>query len=122
MHKKIQISESELPLMKALWQKGPCTSPELFEGMDKNPSTLKTLLGRLVDKGAVEAQPVNSRTYRYTARLTQQEYIRSARKSFLQTVFDGSREKLLMNFITEEHVTRQDLEQLLQQIDEEDPL
>ncbi len=120
MHKKIHISDSELPIMKSLWRKGPCTSPELFEGMDKNASTLKTLLGRLVDKGAVEARPISSRTYCYAAILTQEEYIRNARKSFLHTVFDDSREKLLLNFITEEHVTREDLERLMQLIDEEE--
>ncbi len=120
MQKKINIGDSELPILKALWQKGPCTSPEIFEGMDKNPSTLKTLLGRLVEKGAVEAQPINSRTYRYRALLTEDEYIRSARRSFLRTVFDGSREKMLMNFVTEEHVTKEDLQRLMQLIDDKE--
>lgn len=120
MPKKIRISESELPIMKALWQKGPCTSPELFAGMDKNPSTLKTLLGRLVEKGAVAAEPVNSRTYCYRALLSEQEYIRNARRSFLHTVFDGSREKMLMNFVTEESVTKEDLQRLIQLIDDKE--
>lgn len=120
MHKKTHVSDSELPILKALWQKGPCTSPELFEGMNKNASTLKTMLWRLVDKGVVEARPINSRTYCYAAVLTQEEYIRNARKSFLHTVFDDSREKLLLNFIREENVTREDLERLMQRIEEDE--
>lgn len=120
MQKKIHISDSELPILKALWQKGPCTSPEIFEGMNKNSSTLKTLLGRLVDKGAVAAEPLNSRTYCYRALVSEEEYIRSARHSFLHTVFDGSREKMLMNFVTEEHVTKEDLQRLMQLIDDKE--
>lgn len=120
MAKKINVGDSELPIMKVLWEKGPCTSPEIFEGMEKNISTLKTLLKRLVDKGAVKAEEINSRNYRYRAVLTEKEYIRSARKSFLQTVFDGSKEKLLLNFVKEEHVTREDLEKLMSMIDKEE--
>lgn len=117
--KKIHIGDSELPIMQALWEKGPCTSPEIFEGMDKNISTLKTLLKRLVDKGAVRAEEINSRTYKYVPVITEQEYIANARKSFVQTVFGGSREKMLLNFIKEENVTREDLERLMDMIDEE---
>lgn len=117
--KKIHIGDSELPIMQALWEKGPCTSPEIFEGMDKNISTLKTLLKRLVDKGAIRAEEINSRTYKYVPVITEQEYIANARKSFVQTVFGGSREKMLLNFIKEENVTREDLERLMDMIDEE---
>lgn len=117
--KKIHIGDSELPIMQVLWEKGPCTSPEIFEGMDKNISTLKTLLKRLVDKGAVRAEEINTRTYRYVPIITEQEYITNARKSFVQTVFGGSREKMLLNFIKEEKVTREDLERLMDMIDEE---
>lgn len=119
MQKKIQISDSELPIMQALWKKGPCTSPEIFDVMDKNASTLKTLLKRLVDKGAVKAEEINSRNYRYAASVTEEEYVRSARKNFLQTVFGGSREKLLLNFVKEEHVTKEELQSLMDLIEEE---
>ena len=119
MNRKIRIGESELPIMKSLWEKGPCTSPEIFEGMDKNISTLKTLLKRLVDKGAIRAEEINSRTYRYIPAITEQEYIANARKSFLQTFFGGSSEKMLLNFIKEENITREDLQRLMNMIDEE---
>lgn len=119
MAKKIRIGERELVLMKALWEKGPCTSPELFAGMDDNVSTLKTMLKRLVDKGAVKAEEYIPRNYLYSAVLTEDEYIRNARKSFLQTVFDGSKEKMLLNFVKEEHVTKEELQNLLDLIEED---
>ena len=120
MKNKIKIADSELPIMKVLWQNGKLTSPEIFSHLEGNVSTLKTLLKRLVDKGAVEAEEINSRTYRYHAKVTEDEYIRQERRGFLQKLFDGSKEKMLLNFVKEEQITRADLEKLMDIIDEED--
>lgn len=119
MKKQISIADAELPIMKVLWEKDNLTSPEIFADMEGNKSTLKTLLKRLVEKGAVKAIEINSRTYRYSAVISEEEYISRERTGFLQKVFDGSREKLLLNFVKEENITRDDLKKLLQMIEEE---
>ncbi|HHV09403.1 MAG TPA: BlaI/MecI/CopY family transcriptional regulator [Clostridiales bacterium] len=119
MKKQIQIADAELPIMKVLWDKGDLTSPEIFADMDGNKSTLKTLLQRLVAKGAVKATEVNSRTYRYSPIITREEYTNATRKSFIQKVFDGSSEKMLLNFVKEEKISREDLQRLLDIIEEE---
>ena len=119
MKKNISIADSELPIMKVLWEKGTLTSPQIFEKMEGNKSTLKTLLQRLVTKGAVTAQENTSRTYLYTAAITQQEYINSERKSFLQKAFDGSAKKMLLNFVQEEKITKKELQQLMDMIQED---
>ncbi|MBR5806720.1 MAG: BlaI/MecI/CopY family transcriptional regulator [Oscillospiraceae bacterium] len=118
MKKNITIADSELPIMKILWEKGTLTSPQIFENMHGNKSTLKTLLQRLVTKGAVTAKENTSRTYLYTAAVTQQEYINSERKSFLQKAFDGSAKKMLLNFVQEEKITKEELQQLIDMIEE----
>lgn len=119
MKKNISIADSELPIMKVLWEKGTLASPQIFENMPGNKSTLKTLLQRLVAKGAVTAQENTSRTYLYTAAITQQEYINSERKSFLQKAFDGSAKKMLLNFVQEEKITKEELQQLMDMIQED---
>lgn len=119
MNEKINIANSELPIMKVLWEEDNLTSPEIFEHLDGNISTLKTLLKRLVDKGFVKATKINSRTNRYSALISKEDYISFERKGFLQKVFDGSKKKMLLNFVKEENITRYDLEKLLQMIEEE---
>ena len=119
MKKQIQIADAELPIMKVLWEKGELTSPEIFAGMDGNKSTLKTLLQRLVAKGAVKATEINSRTYRYSPIVTQEEYTNVTCKSFIQKVFDGSADKMLLNFVKEEKISREDLKRLLDMIEED---
>lgn len=119
MKVEINIAESELPIMKVLWERGPLTSPEIFEHLEGNKSTLKTLLKRLVEKGAVKTESINARTYRYLPVITQGEYVDRERRGFLQRVFDGSKRQMLMNFVKEEKITREDLEELLNMIEEE---
>ena len=109
--KKVTVTEAELPIMKVIWEKGPVTSPELIDGIkgtaNKNKSTLKTLLMRLVKKGAVKAEEINSRNYIYSALITQSEYINKSRKNFIERVYDGSAQKMLLNFVKEEKITKE---------------
>lgn len=119
MKNKINIADSELPIMKVIWEHNNLTSPEIFEYLEGNKNTFKTLLQRLVAKGAVQSTEINARTYRYSAIISRDEYIKSERKGFLQKVFDGSKEKMLLNFVKEEKITKQDLQKLMQMIEEE---
>jgi BlaI family penicillinase repressor len=122
MLKQINITDAELPIMKVLWEKGSITSPEIFDGIagakNKNKSTLKTLLLRLVQKKAVGYEEINSRNYRYTALVSQAQYINQNRKSFLKRAFDGSTQQMLLNFVKEEKITEEDLKQLIEMIKE----
>ncbi len=123
MQKPIIISEGELPIMKVLWEKGSATSPEIYKNMEgaesKNKSTFKTVLLRLVQKGAVKAEEINLRNYMYYPLITKDEYVALSRKNFLERVFDGSVQNLLLNFIREEKVSKADVERLLDQIEED---
>lgn len=119
MNKKISITEAELVIMKVLWEKGEMTSPELLSYLEGNASTLKTLLKRLVEKGAVGTKEVKARTFRYFPIVTEEEYVNSERKGFLSRVFDGSKERFLMNFVKEEKVTKEELLSLISLIEEE---
>lgn len=116
---KIPITDAELPIMKSLWSKGCATSPEIFAGMSGNKSTLKTLLLRLVQKGVVKAEEINQRNFRYHAVVSENDYIAGQRRTFIQKVFDGSSEKMLLNFVKEEKISPEALRRLVDLIEEE---
>lgn len=120
MKSKFDITEAELPLMNVLWAYGEMTSPELFTHIDGNLSTLKTLLNRLVQKGSIKTTPINSRTFRYRAAVSKKAYINHERKGFLDRLFDGSKQKMLLNFVREENISKQDIERLFEMIEEEE--
>ncbi len=117
--KNIRIAEAELPIMKLLWEQGELTSTEILSGLSGNKSTLKTFLKRLVEKGAVETEEIKTRTFRYRAAVTQEEYINQERKGFLDRVFDGSARNMLLNFVKEEKLTHKDIKDLLDLIEKE---
>jgi len=117
MSKKIVINDSELPIMKVLWKKDAITSTELLASLSGNKSTLKTLLGRLVGRGAVRIEEINQRNYRYFAVVSEADYIEAQRKTFLQKIFDGSSEKMLLNFVKEENISPDALRRLAELIE-----
>jgi len=118
MSKKIIINDCELPIIKALWKKDGMTSSEIFAGISGNRSTLKTLLSRLVERGAVRVEEINQRNFRYFAVIQEDDYIEGQRKTFLEKVFDGSTEKMLLNFVKEENISAEALRRLVDLIEE----
>lgn len=117
MKSKYEITEAELPIMKVLWDNGKMTSPEIFEHLEGNVSTFKTLLKRLVKKGSVKTEEINTRTFWYQPAIDEQAYINHERKGFLQRVFNGSKQKMLLNFVQEEKISKEEIEQLLAMIE-----
>ena len=118
MSRKIIINDSELPIMKAIWENDGRTSTEILADVKGNKNTLKTLLGRLVERGAVRVEEINQRTYRYFSVVTEDDYIEGQRKTFLDKVFDGSTEKMLLNFVKEENISADALRRLVDLIEE----
>ncbi len=117
-NKNISIADSELPVMKLLWEKGTLSGSEILSMLEGNKSTIKTLLQRLVAKGAVKSEAVNSRSYLYTPLVEKQDYINRRRTGFIQKLFDGNPKNMLLNFVKEENITKEDLQQLIDMIEE----
>ncbi len=121
MESKQSIADSELPIIKILWENENLTQPEIYDklGNNQNKSTFKTLLNRLVSKGCIQATKVNSRTYLYSAIVSKDEYISSEQTGFIKRVFDGSKDKMLLNFVKNEKISKADLLKLIDLIDED---
>lgn len=120
---KISITEAEFDIMKVLWERGTATSQEILKGVsgdeNKNRNTVKTLLLRLISKGAVEYEKISARTYRYKPVITEQEYIAQSSRHFLDKLFDGSAKKLILNFVEQDKISKVELEELIKQIGDE---
>ncbi|MDR9857414.1 BlaI/MecI/CopY family transcriptional regulator [Paenibacillus sp. VCA1] len=115
------ISEAEWEVMKVLWQSSPMAANEVIDAlashMDWSPKTVRTLLNRLVAKGAVAYHP-DSRPYSYYPLITEEECQKAETKSFLKRIYSGSLKPLLVNFLKEEQLTSADIEELRRLLDE----
>lgn len=124
MKDKYDITDSELEIMQVLWNNGNCGLAEIVEELDKikkrNKNTVKTLLYRLVDKGAVKSQKVNGQEFSYTPTITEKKYLSKANNSFLSKLYKGNVEKLLLNFVEDKTVSKEELQKLINMLESED--
>jgi len=88
----MQLPESELAVMDVLWSEAPRTSEELITQLAETrgwqPSTVKTLLARLVRKGALRADK-DGRRFLYWPEWAREQYLNQATRHFLDSLFGG---------------------------------
>ncbi|KLU63513.1 penicillinase repressor [Peptococcaceae bacterium CEB3] len=108
-----RISDSELEVMKILWEKAPLTSLEIVKALRStwSPTTIYTLLTRLVNKKAVMIEEGSS-PYVCKPLLSQQEYRRDSRRSFLKKAYNGSLNLMLINILEEEELSETEIDEL----------
>lgn len=88
----MQLPDAEFAVMEALWSRSPQTAEELLAGLGEarswQPSTLKTLLARLVKKGALQFER-DGRRFLYSPLWQREDYVLKATRTFLDTMFGG---------------------------------
>ena len=109
------ISDAEWDVMQVLWEVSPLTANEVVERVlakkDWNPRTVKTLLNRLLGKGALGFEAEGKR-YHYFPKITREECIRSESRSFLDRVFGGALGPMLAHFVNETPLTADEIREL----------
>ena len=111
----MKISDAEWRVMRVVWQCRSATAAEVIEQLVPetgwNHRTVRTLLGRLVEKGALRTKERENR-YVYRPKVTQSRCVRQEMRSFLAKVFDGDAVGLLQHFVEQEEITPEQIEQL----------
>jgi BlaI family penicillinase repressor len=126
MKKKLPaISDAEWDVMKVVWDHGPLSSGDVVKRLadekparDWKPRTIKTLLARLVRKGAVAAAETEGKIL-YTAKVPREELARREAKGFLARVFDGAVAPALVHFVRDADLSPQQIRELKQILDRE---
>ena len=121
MPSQIAISEAESVVMEALWNASPRTAEEVAAAIaqerDWQEATVKTLLNRLLKKGAVRAEK-DGRRYLYSPVLTREQWLDSESSGFLDRLFDGRIAPLVAHFSRHRKLGKKDLEELKRLIKE----
>ena len=116
------ISDAEWDVMKVVWDHGPLTSGEVVKHLadEKHwkPRTVKTLLSRLVQKGAVASAEREGRVL-YSAKVARDALARRETRSFLSRVFDGAVAPALVHFIQDADLSSRDIAELKKILDRE---
>ena len=117
-----QISDAEWEVMKAVWDWGPLTAGQVVDRLagerQWKPRTVKTLLNRLVRKGAV-AMEMDGRRYVYRAKVPRDAVMKRETRWFLSRVFDGAAAPAIVHFIEQGRLTPDEIRQLRETLDRE---
>ena len=123
--RSIAISDAESVVMQVFWAHGALASDQVVAaliGKEKwQEATVKTLLNRLLKKGALRARK-ESRRYIYSPVLSRAAWLSAESHGFLDRLFDGRIAPLVSYFSQQKKLSKQDVEdlkRLIQEIDDE---
>lgn len=119
----VNISDAESVVMHVLWAHHPLTADEIIAALAQvqqwQEATIKTLINRLLKKGAIEAEQ-DGRRYRYTPLLQRDAWVRRKSESLLDRLFDGRVAPLVAHFSAYRKLSKKDIAELKRLIEEMD--
>jgi predicted transcriptional regulator len=118
------LAPQELAVMKVVWKKGSATVRDVYETLrEARPlayTTVMTTMNILESKGFLE-KARDDRAFRYTPTRSRQQVVGAMVKDFVNRVFDGAAQPLLLHLATSETLSakeRAELKKLIEQAPE----
>ena len=119
----MQISDAESIVMEVLWRTSPLGAEDVVAQLAREQAwqepTIKTLLNRLLNKGAIRAEKVGRR-YQYTPVLARADWVHGQSRSLLDRLFDGRVAPLVAHFSEKGKLSKKDIAELRKLIGELD--
>ena len=119
----VSISEAESIVMEVLWRRSPIATEDVMAALAPNgkwqETTVKTLLNRLLKKGAVTAQK-DGRRYLYSPVLARKEWLSNESMGLLNRLFGGRVAPLVAHFSQQRKLSKKDIADLRRLIEELD--
>jgi BlaI family penicillinase repressor len=116
-----QISDAEWNVMEVVWAAGDCSAADVISRLapehNWNHRTIRTLLARLVEKGALQYE-VDGARYIYRAAVSREQCVRDESRSFVQKIFHGDVGTLLAHFVASAPLDNEEIERLRRLLDD----
>ena len=111
----MQISDAELEVMKVLWKRPGLSAADVHDALssaqDWSRQTVKTLLARLAEKGAL-ATKEEGRRYLYSPLIDRAAYETRAAGQFVDKMFAGRTAPLVAHLADSRGLTPEDIAEL----------
>jgi BlaI family penicillinase repressor len=116
------ISDSEWDVMSVAWDAdAPLTAEQVVAKLAGvrawSPRTVKTLLNRLIRKGALAFEQQGKR-YLYRPNVSREQCVRRESRSFLSRVFNGAAGPMLVHFVKQARLSPHEIEELKRLLDQ----
>jgi predicted transcriptional regulator len=118
--KQVKPTESELEILRVLWERGEATVREVHEELSKTKdagytTTLK-LMQIMHEKGMVKRDESN-KTHKYIPLLSQEKTQKQFVGKMIDTLFSGSSTQLVMQALGNHKASKEELEEIQKLID-----
>jgi BlaI family transcriptional regulator, penicillinase repressor len=118
---KPTLTGQELEIMKVVWQLDTATVRKVYEHLLERRriayTTVMTMMNILEQKGYLKKR-LEDRAYVYRPSQPQKQVIRSMVREFVNRVFNGSAEPLLVHLVEDQHLSAEDLEEIRKSIEQ----
>ncbi len=115
MKSAIRITEAEWEVMDIVWDQAPVAASTIVDRLESKRqwtlTTVRTLLRRLVNKGALEQRPDGKR-FLYSPRISKAECVRWESDSFLDRVLGRAPAVSLLHLVRRADLTPEDIQEL----------
>jgi len=112
-----ELTEAEWTIIKAVWDKEPCTAPAIQEKLHKQTawtySTVRTLMDRMVAKGLLTAKKERNVTL-YSSAVTRAQAQRSELLYALKNAFNGALSPMVQCLLDTKDLSPEELDKIKQ--------
>jgi predicted transcriptional regulator len=113
------LTDQELEIMKVIWELGAATVRDVYEALlDRRKiayTTVMTMMKILEQKGHLRRK-LDDRAYVYQPTRPKQQVVRGMVREFVDRVFNGSAQPLLLHLLEDQNLTRKDLDEIARMI------
>ncbi len=114
-HRSKTLTEQELEIMKVVWEREQATVRDVYEALLERRkvayTTVMTMMKILEQKGFLKKSQ-EERAYVYRPAQAKRQVIGAMVRDFVNRVFNGSAEPLLVHLVEEHHLSQKDLEEI----------
>ena len=118
-----RITDAEYAVMEVLWDRPRQTAAEVCEdvceGRGWSLATVKTLLNRLLKKGAISAER-DGRRFLYSPVLQREQWLRQESEGLVDRLFGGRVAPMVAHFTENGRLSKKDLAELRQLLEDID--
>jgi len=110
-----KISEAEWVVMEVVWRQHPITALEVVQQLTRykqwQDQTIRTMLRRLIRKKALTYR-AEGKVYYYAPAVSREQCVRGESRSFLERVFGGAAQPLLVQLVQETKLSPEEIAEL----------
>jgi BlaI family transcriptional regulator, penicillinase repressor len=117
------LTPQELEIMKLVWQRGAATVRDVYEVLLERRkiayTTVMTMMKILETKGYLKKRR-QDRAFIYRPAHPKNQVIGGMIREFIDRVFNGSAEPLLVHLVKSRHLSEKDLQKIARMVEESD--